>query len=203
MIHATGLRKRNRSFAKLDGVTGPPDEIRRLRSREVYRNPWLRLREDEIEYPDGSRGSFGVVEKQDFVVVLPWTDLGNSGFWLVEQFRYPVGVRAWEFPQGGWGHGASGSFEQLAATELAEETGLAAGALTRLGRMYAAYGYCNQSFEVYLATDLTEGAPSREATEQDMRHQWFGEDEVRSMIADGRFPDSHSIAALALFDLRK
>jgi 8-oxo-dGTP pyrophosphatase MutT (NUDIX family) len=179
-------------------VNGEPDEIRRLGSREVYRNPWLRLREDDIEYPDGSRGTFGVVEKQDFVVVLPWT---GDGFWLVEQFRYPVGVRAWEFPQGGWGHGASGSFEELAVAELAEETGLVAGTLRRLGRMYAAYGYCNQSFEVYLATDLTEGAPRREATEQDMRHQWFSAGDVRSMIADGSFPDSHSVAALALFDL--
>ncbi|HJQ44360.1 MAG TPA: NUDIX hydrolase [Jatrophihabitantaceae bacterium] len=174
------------------------DEIRQLASREVYRNPWLRVREDDIEYADGSRGSYAVVEKQNFVLVLPWT---GDGFWLVEQFRYPVGARAWEFPQGGWGDGASGSMDELAAAELAEETGLVAGSLRRLGRLYAAYGYCSQSFDVYLATELTEGLPSREVTEQDMRHRWVAEADVRTMIGEGKFPDSHSVAALTLFDL--
>lgn len=174
-----------------------PPEIRQLASTEVYRNPWLRVREDEIEYADGSTGTYAVVEKQDFVLVLPWT---GDGFWLVEQFRYPVGVRAWEFPQGGWAAGKSGTLDELAVAELAEETGLVAGALRSLGRLYAAYGYCSQSFEVYLATDLTEGAPDREATEQDMQHRWFAEADLRAMIGRGEFPDSHSVAALALFD---
>src|SRR5438067_213458 len=101
-------------------------DIRQVSSREVYRNPWLRLREDEIAYPDGTSGTYAVVEKQDFVTVLPWT---GDGFWLVQQYRYPVQARAWEFPQGGWGPGYSGTTEELAAAELAEETGLRAGAL--------------------------------------------------------------------------
>ena len=180
------------------GVTGIPTEIRQVSTREVYRNPWLRLREDEIEYADGSSGTYAVVEKQDFVTVLPWT---GDGFWLVQQYRYPVGRRTWEFPQGGWPAGHSGSTEELAVAELAEETGLRAGTLRHLGRLYAAYGYCSQSFDVYLAADLTEGVASREITEQDMVHRWFAEADVRAMIAAGDFPDSHSVASLALFDL--
>ena len=175
-------------------------EIRQVSSREVYRNPWLRLREDEIEYADGSAGTYAVVEKQDFVTVLPWT---GDGFWLVQQYRYPVGTRTWEFPQGGWPAGHSGSTEELAAAELAEETGLRAATLRHLGRLYAAYGYCSQSFDVYLATDLTEGVASREITEQDMVHRWFAEADLRAMIAAGDFPDSHSVASLALFDLTR
>jgi 8-oxo-dGTP pyrophosphatase MutT (NUDIX family) len=175
-------------------------DIRTVASREVYRNPWLRLREDEIVYADGSAGTYAVVEKQDFVTVVPWT---GDGFWLVQQFRHPVGVRAWELPQGGWPPGRSGSAAELAAAELAEETGLRAGALHRLGSLYAAYGYCSQSFDVYLATELSLGDPDRERTEQDMVHRWFAEDEVRSMIARGEFPDSHSVASLALFDLSR
>ena len=41
------------------------NDIRQLASREVYRNPWLRVREDEVEFPDGSTGSYAVVEKND------------------------------------------------------------------------------------------------------------------------------------------
>jgi 8-oxo-dGTP pyrophosphatase MutT (NUDIX family) len=176
------------------------DEIKRLASREVYRNAWLRVREDDIEYADGSVGSYAVVEKQDFVTVVPWT---GDGFWLVQQFRYPVQARAWEFPQGGWADGVSGTTAELAAAELAEETGLRAASLDRLGRLYAAYGYCSQSFDVYLATGLTEGVPKREVSEQDMIHRWFAEEELRAMVRSGEFPDSHSVASLALFDLRR
>jgi len=175
------------------------DEIRCRSSREVFANKWLRLREDEIEFPDGSGGHYTIVEKQDFVVVLPYAD---DGFWLVQQYRYPVGSREWEFPQGGWPSGSSGTLPELAERELAEETGLRARQLTRLGRLFAAYGYSNQSFEVYLATGLTEGTPDREHTEQDMVHRWFALDEVRAMIGRGEFADSHSVAALTLFDLR-
>jgi 8-oxo-dGTP pyrophosphatase MutT (NUDIX family) len=172
-------------------------DIRQLASREIYRNPWLRLREDEVEFPDGTAGVYAVVDKQDFVTVVPWSD---GGFWLVQQFRYPVGSREWEFPQGGWAAGHSGTVEQLAAAELAEEAGLVAGLLTHLGRLFAAYGYSSQSFDVYLATDLIAGTPQRELTEQDMVHRWFSETDVRAMIRDGVFADSHSIAALALHD---
>lgn len=175
-------------------------EIRQVSTREAYRNPWLRVREDEIEYADGSSGSYAVVEKQDFVTVLPWT---GDGFWLVQQFRYPVGLRAWEFPQGGWSHGRTGTAAELAAVELAEETGLRAGSLRQLGRLYAAYGYCSQSFDVFLATELTEGAPAREVSEQDMVHRWFSDAQVREMARSGDFPDSHSVASLTLFDLAR
>jgi 8-oxo-dGTP pyrophosphatase MutT (NUDIX family) len=186
-----------RSDADRPATDARPAGIEQLASREVYRSPWLRVREDEIGYADGTVGTYAVVEKQDFVTVLPYT---GDGFWLVEQYRYPVGVRAWEFPQGGWPAGAGGTLAQLAAAELAEETGLRAGSWQRLGNLYAAYGYCTQSFDVWLATDLSEGEVDREHTEQDMVHRWFSEADLRSMMRNGEFPDSHSVAALALFD---
>ncbi len=174
-----------------------PDAIRTTSTREVYANQWLRLREDTIEYADGSPGLYTVVEKDDFALVIPYAD---GGFWLVQQFRYPVGVRAWEFPQGGWPAGRSGSLEELAAAELVEETGLRAGRLERLGVLYAAYGYSSQSYGVFLASDLVAGEHAREHTEADMVQQWFPETEVRAMLDRGEFKDAHSVAGLALLD---
>jgi 8-oxo-dGTP pyrophosphatase MutT (NUDIX family) len=180
--------------------SGGVNEIRQLATREVYHSQWMRVREDVVEFPSGARGTYSVVEKRDFVLVIPYAD---GGFWLVEQYRYPVGSREWEFPQGSWPAGRGGSPEQLARAELAEETGLRAGELAHLGRLFAAYGYSNQSYDVFLATDLIEGAPDREHSEQDMVHQWFGEDVVRSMVGAGELRDAHSVAALALFDLHR
>jgi 8-oxo-dGTP pyrophosphatase MutT (NUDIX family) len=174
-------------------------EIKQLSTQEVYRNAWLRVREDEVEFPSGTVGTYTVVDKQDFVLVLPFAD---GGLWLVEQYRYPVGRREWEFPQGGWSHGKSGTPEQLAVLELREETGFAAGSLVHLGRLHAAYGFCSQGYHVYLATELVAGETAREVTEEDMIHEWRSLDDVREMVRRGELADAHSVAALALYDLR-
>jgi 8-oxo-dGTP pyrophosphatase MutT (NUDIX family) len=170
--------------------------VRTVSSREVYRNPWIRVREDAVELDDGSPGIYGVVERPHFGLVLPHED---DGFWLVEQFRHPLGRRAWEFPQGTWAAGHDGSAEELARAELAEETGLAAGALTRLGHLDLAPGLCTQEFDVWLATDLTRGPVDREATEADMVHAFVPEAELRAMVRDGRLTDGPSLAAYSLW----
>jgi 8-oxo-dGTP pyrophosphatase MutT (NUDIX family) len=176
-------------------VTG---EIRRLAGREVYRTPWLSVREDEVEFPSGLRGTYSVVDKTDFVTVLPYSD---GGFWLVQQYRYAVGSREWEFPQGAWPAGTSGSAGELAAAELREETGFTAARTTHLGRLFAAYGFCSQSYDVFLAEELTAGATEREPTEADMICEWRSLDDVRAMIRSGGLRDAHSVAAFGLFEL--
>ena len=169
--------------------------MRTTGSREVYRNPWIRVREDAVERADGSTGVYGVVEKPDFALVLPYE---RDGFWLVEQFRHPLGRRAWEFPQGTWTAGSDGSAEELARAELAEETGLRAGSLRHLGHLDLAPGLSTQEFDVWLATDLTQGPTAREATEADMRSAFVGEAELRAMVRNGRFTDGPSLAAYTL-----
>ena len=80
---------------------GPPDppqpEIRTLASSVVYTDDWTRLRRDDIERADGSRGTYAVIERDDFACVIPAED---GGFHLVEEYRYPLGRRGWSFPQG-------------------------------------------------------------------------------------------------------
>ena len=169
--------------------------MRTTSSREAYRNPWIRVREDVIERDDGSTGLYGVIERPDFGLVVP---AERDGFWLVEQFRYPLGRRCWEFPQGTWGEGKDGSAEELARAELAEETGLRAAGLTRLGHLDLAPGRSDQEFDVWLATGLSAGPTAREATEADMRHEFVTERELRQMIRDGRFTDGPSLAAYSL-----
>src|ERR1035438_6243658 len=73
--------------------------ITTLASREVYRNQWLRLREDQIVRSNGKKGIYGVVDKDDCAIILP---IDKGHVWLVEQFRYTIQERALELPQGGW-----------------------------------------------------------------------------------------------------
>ena len=97
----------------------------------------MSLRRDEIERRDGSRGVYAVVDKPDFALVIP-ADAGR--FCLVEEYRYPVRRRAWAFPQGGWPGGRTGTPEDLARLELAQETGLRARELTLLGFLHSSHG---------------------------------------------------------------
>jgi 8-oxo-dGTP pyrophosphatase MutT (NUDIX family) len=174
-------------------------DIERLGGRELVRTPWLSVREDDIEFADGSRGTYTVVDKRDFAVVVPYT---GEGFWLVQQYRYPLGRRSWEFPQGGWPSGRSGTALELAAAELAEETGLRADSFEHLGRLDASPGLATNAFDVFLATGLRAGPTQREASEADMVHEYFPVGELELMVSRGDFRDSNSVAALGLFWLR-
>jgi 8-oxo-dGTP pyrophosphatase MutT (NUDIX family) len=169
--------------------------VRTTSSRLAYQNPWIRVREDVLEHDDGTTGLYGVVERPDFGLVLPRQD---DGFWLVEQYRYPLGRRSWEFPQGTWGAGARGTAEELARAELAEETGLRAERMEHLGRLDLAPGLMTQRFDVWVATGLTQGPTHRESTESDMRMALVPESELREMIRAGRFTDSPSLAGYGL-----
>ena len=106
-------------------------EIRTLSSSVAYSDNWTHLRRDEIERSDGSRGTYAVVERDNFALIVP---ADRGGFHLVEEYRHPLGRRGWSFPQGSFPKGGEGgTSEELARTELAQETGLRAGQLTRLG----------------------------------------------------------------------
>ena len=174
--------------------------IERVASREIYRNQWLVLREDDIRRPDGSLGIYSVVDKPTYALVMPYD---GRCFRLVEQFRYPLGARRWEFPQGT----APGLVDleppELAARELREETGLRATSFEALGQLDVAAGMSSQRGWVFLATGIAEGDVDREHEEQDMHSEWFSREDVEEMIRSGVMVDAQSIAAYGLFLLRR
>lgn len=170
-----------------------------ISSRQVYANAWMTVREDAIRRDDGSDGIFGVVDKPTAAVVIP---RDGDRFHLVEQFRYPVGERRWEFPMGTAPDRAELDPAQLAARELREETGLRAGRMELLGHLDVAPGMSSQRAHVFLASELTVGEAVREPTEQDMRARWFTASELESMIRDGGIVDAQSLSAYLLLKLR-
>ena len=71
---------------------------RTLTSRAVYANPWIRVREDIAELPDGRTTLYGVVECAAAVGVLPFLD--ERTVVLVGQWRYVSRAFRWEIPTG-------------------------------------------------------------------------------------------------------
>ncbi len=156
----------------------------------------MTLREDAIRRPDGTVGIYAVIDKPAYALVIAQS---GDRFRLVEQFRYALGMRRWEFPQGTAPDRADLEPVELAACELREETGLRAESMIVLGRLDVAPGMSSQRGWVFLATDITEGEPEREHEEQDMHSEWFTRAEVEQMILDGDITDAQSIAAWTQF----
>ena len=168
-------------------------------SRIVYENKWMRVREDAIRRRDGSAGIYGVVEKDDFVVVVPVE--ADGAIHLVQQGRYPVGARFGDFCQGMWG-GPGADPKLAAAHELAEETGLVAARLEEVGHLYEGYGTMHQGFRIFLATGLTQGAARPEIEEQDLVSRRFPRAAVERMLREGEIKDSVTLAAWGLLALK-
>ncbi|MDP1028413.1 NUDIX hydrolase [Sphingomonas sp. KR1UV-12] len=175
-------------------------EIETLSSRIAYRNRWIRVREDEIRRADGSTGLYGVVERADFAVIVPLE--ADGSLHLVEQYRYPVGGRYWELPQGAWEDRPGVEPATLARGELQEETGLVAGRMTHLGHLLLAPGLATQGYDVFLAEDPSRTETALEVEEQGLIARRFTRAEVEAMIDAGAIKDATTIAALALMDRR-
>jgi 8-oxo-dGTP pyrophosphatase MutT (NUDIX family) len=171
--------------------------IERVSSRVVYQNAWMTVREDGIVRSDGSAGIYGVIDKPPSALIVPFED---DGFWLVEQYRYTVGARYWEFPQGTLPDRADGDPVAVARHELAQETGLHAEHVTPLGRFFHAYGMSSQACNAFLATGLRHDAEAAapDPEELDLVATWFPRAEFEAMLRDGRIADLATIAAYGL-----
>lgn len=169
--------------------------IRTLGTREIYRNPWLRLREDQIERSNGTRGIYSVVEKDDCAVIIPIQD---QTIYLVEQFRYTIQQRAIELPQGGWETEIENP-EELARGELKEELGFDAAEMIYLGQLWIAYGYARQEQHVFLATGLTHSGKDPDDEEHDLTHRSVPIEDFEEMMRTGVIRDGCTLAAWGLY----
>ena len=175
--------------------------IKTISSREVYRNPWTRVREDVIERANGVRGIYGVVDKDPACLIIPLESTAEGEFvTLVEQYRFTVGGRFMEFPQGGWEQ-PDVVPEEMARGELREETGLSAERMTLLTTLQIGYGVLNQKQYIYLAEGLTQGERELDAEESDLVVNRVSVAEFEAMLVDGAIVDNCSAAAWGIFRL--
>ncbi|MFZ2101405.1 MAG: NUDIX hydrolase [Oricola sp.] len=175
-------------------------DIETKSSRVVYENQWMRVREDEISRRDGSRGIYGVVEKPDFAVIVPVED--DCRLHLVEQFRYPVGGRYWELPQGAWEEDPQADPLTVARGELLEETGLVSEEVLHAGYLFQGYGYSTQGYHIFVARGLNRAQAELSREEQDLLTAPFSLAEIEEMITSGRIKDATTVAVLGLLRLK-
>ncbi|HEY3064930.1 MAG TPA: NUDIX hydrolase [Methylomirabilota bacterium] len=162
-----------------------------LSSRPIYANPWMRVREDVAQMPDGRTTPYGVVECKPAVGVLPFLD--PETVILVGQYRYVARGFFWEMPTGA---ARPGETEEAAAQrELAEEAGYRAARLSKLGAFISSKSVMDETCHLYVAEDLRRAAVDADTTEF-IEVRPFAFRDVLGMVDDGEIRDAMTIIAV-------
>ncbi|HST33510.1 MAG TPA: NUDIX hydrolase [Solirubrobacteraceae bacterium] len=170
--------------------------MERLKTRTVYENNWLKVREDTV-LQDGKEAPYGVVERADGAIVIPLAPSGLTV--MLEQARHPTNTRALEFPMGSVNRGEKP--EVAARRELFEECQLRVEALTPVGMFFPVPALMAQRAWVYLARiaeDEIQHAVVADDTDDIVGHRILPLIDISALIVSGDISDGFTLGALAL-----
>ena len=164
-----------------------------LRSEVLLRGRAFNVKRDTLRTPDGRETKFDIVDHCGSVVLVPVDDAGNLLF--VRQFRHAVGGDLLELPAGT--RDEDEPYEQCAAREIREETGMEAGRLQKIGEFYLVPGYSTERMAAFLATELKEN-PLDPDDDEFLDVERIPLKRAVEMAERGEIPDAKSLAALLL-----
>lgn len=164
-----------------------------LGSETLLQGRAFKIRRDHLKTPDGRETRLDIIEHGGSVIIVPMDAEGNLLF--VRQYRHAAGIDLLELPAGTRDHGEP--FEECAAREIREETGMEAGKLQKVGEFYLAPGYSTEFMAVFLATDLSHN-PLEADEDEFLSVEKVPVGEAIRRAERGELPDAKSLAALFL-----
>jgi 8-oxo-dGTP pyrophosphatase MutT (NUDIX family) len=163
-----------------------------LSTKQIYQNPWIQVREDQVLNPKGGQGIYGVVSfKNKAIGIIPIDDEGNT--YLIGQYRYALNEYSWEIPMGGGL--VENDLLESAKKELKEETGFTAAKWTNICRLHTTNSVSDEEGFVFLAQELTAGDTDFEETE-DLQIKKLPLQEAVQMALNNEITDAISVAGL-------
>jgi ADP-ribose pyrophosphatase len=157
-----------------------------------FNEPFLRVRSDTVELPDGTiiEGYF-VRESRGFAIIVALTP--DRRVVLVRQYKHGIGQIVLEMPAGMIDEGESP--EACAIRELAEETGYAGDPPQLLRSLFADPTSSNASFHIFLIENaVPKFAQSLDTTEAILVESVTIED-LGTAARDGRIGSGSQVAA--------
>lgn len=160
-------------------------------TKDVYSNPWIKVREDKVIRPDGKDGIFGVVSMKAGVSVLPIDDKNNV--YLTKEYHYAVEDEKIEVMSGG----IDGNENKIEAAkrELKEELGIEAQEWIDMGMIDPFTTVVNSPNYLYLAKNLTFFMANLEGTEN-IKVLKIPFNEAFEMVEQGLITHGASVALL-------
>lgn len=169
-------------------------EIKKVSSEVVHKNPWWEYRRDQFVSVDGAKHDYFYGQTRGNVIVIPVLDDGRLV--LVRQYRYLNEKHSVEFPGGGISKDESAL--DAANREFLEETGYKTDNLIKLGTFEPCVGLVKDMSHVFIANELMEMQQPKsegiEHTEIILRRV----DEFENMIKQGEIWDGQMLAAWAI-----
>ena len=162
-----------------------------IKSETILQGRAFKIRRDTLKTPDGLETKLEIIEHGGSVVILPIDDEGNILF--VRQYRHATGKDLLELPAGT--RDGDEPYEDCAARETREETGMEAGSLEKLGEFYLAPGYSTEFMAVFLATGLKDN-PLDPDEDEVLSIEKIPVKKAVEMALSGNLPDAKSLAAL-------
>ncbi|MCI0610167.1 MAG: NUDIX hydrolase [Anaerolineae bacterium] len=170
----------------------PPKPWKTLSNRQVYQNPWTRVREDIAEMPNGKTTVYGIVECGQCVGVLPFVD--DKHVVMVRQYRYVFSENhRWEMPTGGVKPGES--ILEAARREVREEVGYDTAELDHISTYYTSKSVMHEIAHLYIGRGLTQVQAVPDETEF-LEIETFAFDRVLQMTLESEIRDSMTILAV-------
>ena len=164
-----------------------------IRSETLLQGRAFKIRRDHLKTPDGRETKFEIIEHGGSVIIIPIDSEGNIHF--VRQYRHAAGMDLLELPAGT--RDDNEPFEECAAREIREETGMEAGRLQKVGEFFLAPGYSTEFMVVYVATDLRHN-PLEADDDEFLSVEKIPVGEAIQRAERGEIPDAKSLAALLL-----
>jgi len=165
---------------------------KKLSSKEIYNNPWVRVVEDQVLKPNNTPGIYGHVHfKNKAIGIVPIDHELNT--WLVGQYRYTLNEYSWEIPTGGVPF-AEDTVEG-AKRELKEETGLVAASITKLLKIHTSNSVTDEYGYIFLAQELVQESTAWDDTEQ-LKIRKLPLADALKLVMDSEITDSLSIAGI-------
>lgn len=167
-----------------------------IKSKFVFDNQWFKIRQDEVELPNGKTiDDFFVLIRPDIVLTLAITSSHEIVF--VRQYRHATGEILLELPAGSFNPKLE-SAETAARRELIEETGYIPQEMIPLGTLYDNPIKDTNTIHLFLAKDIRpSGFQQLDATEE-IEVVLIPVAQVMEKIAQGEIRVSGTLAAIYL-----
>ena len=165
-----------------------------LSSKHILTRPWMTVRVDEVELPNGHViPEYYVFEYPDWVNVIAIAEDGRMV--LVRQYRHGIGRVSYEIPAGVL-EPSDASPLAGAQRELLEETGFGGGEWTELMQVSGNAAAYNNITHCYLAQGVRPLTTPNLDEGEDLTFDLVDRETVRQMLMQGEFIQSLMAAPL-------